>query len=585
MLLRRTANLVHQPDTLETARTETPLVLGRYRLERKLGSGGMGTVWMAHDERLDRAVAIKRIGLDDGENPRAEREALAAARLSHPAIVALYEAGHDDEAWWLVSELVRGQTLGDLEREGLLSDLDVVRIGAELCRALEHAHARGVVHRDVKPGNVIVADDGATKLTDFGIAHLADSGALTRTGDIVGTIAYMAPEQAEGRRITTAVDLYSLALVLYEALSGTNPVRADNPGATARNVGMVLPPLARYRRDLPGDLCAAIDAAVDPDADERGTVAELREALEDAEADVDDKPGHVTQATLPALVDRTRTLLRRTEPEPPPPPPSRREVPWAEPRELAPDDAVPRVRSPRTTPLGRGFAGVAAAALASWALTALPVDLSLGGAVSAPEPLVVALIAGIAVALLPRLAWLVGLVGLAILLGADRTTLLVLAAALPVVVLVPRHGALWSLPAAAPGLNALAIAGAYPALAGQARTLIARVALGALGAWWIGIGTEITAARPDLGVLAAPGTLALAGLWGAAAGVLPYLVRGRSTAIDALAAAVWATALATATPALADALAVDLPANPAPAAALAGGVAVAAAAWRRGTTT
>jgi hypothetical protein len=577
---------VHQPETLETVRTESPLVLGRYRLRRRLGSGGMGTVWMAHDERLDRPVAIKRIALDDGENPRAEREALAAARLSHPAIVALYEAGHDEEAWWLVSELVHGQTLGDLEREGLLSDLDVVRIGAELCRALEHAHARGVVHRDVKPGNVIVADDGATKLTDFGIAHLADSGALTRTGDVVGTIAYMAPEQAEGRRITPAVDLYSLALVLYEALSGTNPVRADNPGATARRVGMVLPPLRRHRRDLPEDLCDAIDVALDPDPAERGTIAELRAALEDAEEAVEDEPGHVTEATLPALVDRTVSFTRRwIRDEDDTPLPLPRRLHAAPPEAVAMDEeAVPKRRRPRTTPLGRAFAGVSAAGLAAWALTELPADLSLGGAVTAPEPVLVAAIAGALVALLPRLAWLLGLAGLAILLGADRTVLLVLAAALPVVLLVPRHGALWSLPAAAPALEAIGIAGAYPALAGQARGPIARVALGALGAWWIGIGTQITAARPDLGVLTEPGTLALAGLWGAAAGVLPYLVRGRNPAVDAVAATVWAAALAAATPALADALAVELPANPALAAALAAGFAVAAATWRRGTT-
>ena len=169
-------------------------ILDRYRLQQRLGSGGFGVVWMAHDERLDRPVAVKRIPLDGDENPRAEREALAAARLSHPGIVSLYEAGHDDEAWWLVSELVRGHTLADLERDGALSDLDVVRIGLALCGALEHAHARGVIHRDVKPGNVMVpeqVEDGAglAKLTDFGIAHLADSGALTRTGDIVGTIA------------------------------------------------------------------------------------------------------------------------------------------------------------------------------------------------------------------------------------------------------------------------------------------------------------------------------------------------------------------------------------------------------------
>jgi eukaryotic-like serine/threonine-protein kinase len=568
--------VVQRPETIETAQTGHQLVLERYRLRRRLGSGGFGTVWEAHDERLDRLVAIKRIPLEGGENPRAEREALAAARLGHPAIVALYEAGHDEEAWWLVSELVHGRTLGELEREGLLSDLDVVRIGIELCGALAHAHARGVVHRDVKPGNVMVGDDGTAKLTDFGIARLADSGALTRTGDVVGTIAYMAPEQAEGRPVTEAADLYALALVLYEALSGTNPVRAEGAGATARRVGMALPPLRRLRRDLPEELCEAIDVALDPEPEERGTVAELREALEDAQDEVEDEPGLVTGPGIDED-ERTRTWI-----------PRRREPLDARKQGLTParmQDLTPGRRRPRTTGLGRLFAGVSAAALAAWAVVALPADLSLGGTVTAPEPLAVAGVAGVACALLPRLGWLAGLAALLVLLGPDRTTLLVLAAALPVVLLVPRHGALWSLPAAAPALAAIGVAGAYPALAGQARTLLARAGLGALGAWWLGLGSVVTHRRPDLGVLADPGTLALAGLWAAAAAVLPLLVRGRHPAIDALAAAVWAAALAAATPAIEQALAVALPPGAGPAAALGAGLAVAAAAWRRSTTT
>ena len=138
---------------------------------------------------------------------------MAAARLGHPAIVALYEAGRDEDGWVLVSELVRGRTLAQLEHDGALSDRDVLRIGATLCDALAHAHARGVVHRDVKPSNVIcpeVSDDGAAaKLTDFGIARLADDDSVTRTGDVVGTLAYMAPEQARGEHVTAAADTYA----------------------------------------------------------------------------------------------------------------------------------------------------------------------------------------------------------------------------------------------------------------------------------------------------------------------------------------------------------------------------------------
>jgi eukaryotic-like serine/threonine-protein kinase len=579
--------VVRQPDTLETTGREAPLVLGRYRLGARLGGGGFGTVWEAHDERLDRRVAIKRIPLDGGENPRAEREALAAARLQHPAIVALYEAGHDDEAWWLVSELVHGRTLGELERDGALSDLDVVRVGLELCDALTHAHARGVVHRDVKPGNVMVADDGSAKLTDFGIARLLDldldAGALTRTGDVVGTIAYMAPEQAEGRRVTAAADLYALALVLYEALTGTNPIRADGPGATARRVGMRLPPLRRLRPDLPPPLAHALDAALDPDPLERGTVADLRGALAEAEDRVDDEPGVVTEGPLEAFTERTRTWReRRREPRE-----DWEEEAWEGEGERVAERRGPlaRAAAPRTTLLGRVVAGASAAALAAWACAELPVDLSLGGAVSAPETAAVAAAVGAAVALLPRLAWLTALAALLVTLGPDRSVLVVLAAALPVVALVPRHGALWSLPAAAPALGAIGLAGAYPALAGQARTLPARAVLGALGAWWLGIAEVVTDPRPDLAALTEPMTLALAALWAAAAAVLPLLVRGRRPAVDALAAAGWAAALAAATPAIAEALAARAPANSGAAAALGAGVAVAVRAWRRAATT
>src|SRR3954464_7806613 len=245
------------------------LVLDRYRLVRRLGAGGFGTVWLAEDERLGREVAVKRVLIGDGdEAERARREAQVAARLSHPGIVALYEAGTDDAACYLVSELVRGETLGVLEAEGALSDRDVVEIGLALCDALSHAHARGVVHRDVKPGNVIVPEapeDGgsAAKLTDFGIARVVGDDALTRTGDVLGTLAYMAPEQAEGRGATRASDLYALGIVLYEALAGVNPVRGASPAETARRVGTPLPALGRMRRDLPRELCEAIDQAVE----------------------------------------------------------------------------------------------------------------------------------------------------------------------------------------------------------------------------------------------------------------------------------------------------------------------------------
>jgi serine/threonine protein kinase len=223
--------------TAGTRHAGAPAVLGRYRLGARLGSGGFGTVYAAHDERLDRAVAVKVIPAHGPAPERGTREALAAARLDHPGIVAVFDAGEDEGARYLVSELVRGRTLDQLAAEGALSDRDVLRAGLALADALAHAHERGVIHRDVKPQNVIVPDRprsarSAAKLTDFGVAHLAGDEPLTRTGDVVGTLAYMAPEQAAGQRVDERADLYSLALVLYEGLAGVNPVRAGSPAAT-----------------------------------------------------------------------------------------------------------------------------------------------------------------------------------------------------------------------------------------------------------------------------------------------------------------------------------------------------------------
>src|SRR3954465_8423073 len=264
-----------------SATSHARVILGRYRMERRLGAGGFGVVWLAWDEKLEREVAVKVIPRERGEGERVEREARAAARLNHPGIVGVYELAADEHDVYLVSELVRGRTLAELNKAGAVSDRDVARIGIALCEALEHAHERGVIHRDVKPGNVMVLADpaagaGFAKLADFGVAHVATADALTPTGDIVGTLAYMAPEQAEGERVTSACDVYSLALTLYETWTGSNPVRAAGPAATARRVGSPVPSLASARRDLPMELCDAIDDALEADPELRPSPAELR---------------------------------------------------------------------------------------------------------------------------------------------------------------------------------------------------------------------------------------------------------------------------------------------------------------------
>ena len=303
-----------------TAEVAAPLVLGRYRLGERLGAGGFGTVYAATDERLERLVAVKVIPSAPARDPeRGRREALAAGRLDHPGIVSVFDAGEDGRARYLVSELVHGRTVDELSAEGVLTDRDALRIGLALCGALEHAHGRGVVHRDVKPQNVIVPEaprsaEGVAKLADFGVAHLAGDDALTRTGDVVGTLAYMAPEQAAGKRVDERVDLYSLALVLYEVLAGENPVRAGSPAATARRVGTVLPPLRRARKDLPEELCAAIDRALRPRPDERGTLSELADELAESLPEVSDDGGGTVarlpvERTLPRGLDRAAAAL------------------------------------------------------------------------------------------------------------------------------------------------------------------------------------------------------------------------------------------------------------------------------------
>jgi eukaryotic-like serine/threonine-protein kinase len=264
------------------------VVLGRYRLLERLGAGGFGVVWRAHDELLHREVAVKRISLGgDGDSERASREALACARLAHPAIVVLHEACASEDAFYLISELIHGDTLAELFAARALGDKELLEIALTLTEALAHAHARGVIHRDVKPQNVLVPhqpdERGAVaKLADFGGARLTGEDALTRTGDVLGTLAYMAPEQSEGLQVAEPTDLYALALVLYEGLSGVNPVRGSTPAATARRIGSQIAPLERRRGDLPRSLTRAIDLALTPEPEQRGTVEDLHLALEEA---------------------------------------------------------------------------------------------------------------------------------------------------------------------------------------------------------------------------------------------------------------------------------------------------------------
>ena len=260
------------------------LVLNRFLIERRIGSGGFGVVYEAWDGRLERAVAVKAIESRGEAGRRVLREAQAAARLNHPGIVTLYEMGEEDGNALLVTELVEGSTLARLSGAGTLSDREIGEIAADLCEALDHAHSRGVVHRDIKPQNVVVAAEGEfrAKLMDFGIARLADGASLTAPGDVVGTLAYMSPEQAEGAAAGPEADVYSLALTLYECWSGENPNRRATPAATARAIGARPRPLRRPRPDLPRELSDAIDASLNPRPARRPSLEELGAAIEDS---------------------------------------------------------------------------------------------------------------------------------------------------------------------------------------------------------------------------------------------------------------------------------------------------------------
>jgi eukaryotic-like serine/threonine-protein kinase len=391
---------------------------------------------------------------------------------------------------------------------------------------------------------------GVAKLTDFGVARMVGDEALTATGDVVGTLAYMAPEQADGREVGEEADLYALGLVLYEALSGVNPVRGRGAAATARRLGARLPALGRLRRDLPLELCRALDRTVLARPEQRGTLGDLRAALAAALPAADDERGTIAGSPLEGL-------------------------------------ARPTTR-PRVAPGARIVAGLAAGALAAAALAWL--TPRAGTDVS---PAAGAGVAALAVAALPRVGWL--LMAAALAAWVDGPTAVVLAAAaVPTAVLLRRAGALWSLPAGAPLLGVAGLAGAWPALAGQAARPWHRAALGALGFWWLALAEVLSGDRLALGVppgttlagshldpLVTSGALALAGLWAAAAVLLPVLVRGRTLAVDIVGASAWAAGLGSVTQAVAQALSWQPTMRGLVAGAVvAGGVAVAAAASR-----
>ena len=289
----------------------------RYRLEARIGAGGMSTVYRALDETLQRQVAIKlmnrEVASDSDQLERFRREARAVAQLSHPHIVGVIDAGEDEGRPYIVFEYVEGETLKErIRRMGRLPIAEAVAYAIEIARALGAAHARHIVHRDVKPQNVLIDEEGSAKVTDFGIARTLDEEGLTADGRVLGTTDYVSPEQALGQPVTGQSDLYSLGVVLYEMLAGEVPFKGETQVSVAmKHVREQIPDLQRVRPEASAALAAVVDTATakrreDRYADDAELIADLEEVLAIETARAGSATGEVTSVlrTLPSETKR-----------------------------------------------------------------------------------------------------------------------------------------------------------------------------------------------------------------------------------------------------------------------------------------
>ncbi|GAA3164894.1 hypothetical protein GCM10010466_64740 [Planomonospora alba] len=353
----------------------------RYRLLRELGSGGMGTVWLARDEMLDREVAVKELTLPAGMNEaqradmvaRAVREAQATAQLRHPAVVAVHDVAVHDGRPWIVMELLRGQTLTELvEKQGPLPPERMAALGAQLLDGLAAAHARGIQHRDVKPGNVFLTDAGRIVLTDFGIARLAGDATLTQTGMLIGSPGFIAPERLDGDQGGPASDLWSLGATLYFGVEGVPAIEGDTMARLAATLaGRVRPP---HRA---GALGPVLMAALAHHPAQRPDAGALRWLLDEVAAG---------RAPLPPL--------------PPPPLPGEQPHGPAAPSGTGPHGTGPYGTGPHNTgPHGTGPAGAGPTGTGPVGASPVPARrrgaLRLWGAVAAAVCLVGAAVAGV----------------------------------------------------------------------------------------------------------------------------------------------------------------------------------------------
>ncbi len=304
---------------------DEPVVLGgRYELTQRIASGGMAAVWRGYDTVLARTVAVKllhdHLAADAGFRERFRREAIAAAKLTHPHVVNLYDTGTEGDRVYLVMEFVDGATLRDVIADlGSLAPGQAADIGEKVARALHYAHERGLVHRDVKPANILIGDDGAVKVADFGIAKAEEAdGDLTKTGMVLGTAAYVAPEQITGAApIDGRADQYALGCVLYEALTGRPPFKGDSAVATAaQRLDTAPPPLRAVRPGLPRGLDAVVMRTLRrTPADRFPSARQLADALAPF-ADSDRAQTAALARTVPGTT-ATATLPRAAPPRPP----------------------------------------------------------------------------------------------------------------------------------------------------------------------------------------------------------------------------------------------------------------------------
>ncbi|WP_431963274.1 protein kinase domain-containing protein [Actinacidiphila sp. bgisy160] len=369
----------------------TRLVAGRYRLISELGRGGMGVVWLARDELLGREVAVKEVkappGLDDREverlYARLQQEGIAAARVEHPNVIKVYDVAMAEGSPWIVMELVRGVTLADvLDAEGPMEPRRAAGIGGKVLEALRAGHAAGVLHRDVKPGNVLIGNDGRVVLTDFGIAMIEGSSAITRTGELVGSPEYLAPERALGRRPGPESDLWSLGVLLYVAVEAGSPFRRDTALSTMRAVVDEEPPEPRRA----GPLAPVITGMLRKDPAARLPGEEVQRRL-DALASGRTPPG---AGTAYATTQAAAPLPPRPDGTPTRPTPVSSTPVSSTPVSSTPVSSTPVSSKPLgpTAPVGAGYGAAPAGAsparprraAVAMAVGALALALGIGGA-------------------------------------------------------------------------------------------------------------------------------------------------------------------------------------------------------------